>query len=135
MVRKLLPMGLLYRKIKDMLKLDETSGLFRQCFVSCIQDELEEYYKLLALLEHQLDPIDPGYVVKEFSAKGLTLKKLLVWTNTPMQKLRVLYSLLVSAENKKGGQILCAVHSFSQHGDPIINNYMDKILKKVQFNL
>ena len=64
-----------------------------QAFCAALQFELTEYYRLLSVLQSQLQQNDTGEVT------GMTLAKLNVWTSEPMQRLKW---IAVLVENCKG---------------------------------
>ncbi len=51
MLNKLSEMGWLFKKIIDFLN-TEPSGLMNQAFCQAVKEELNEYYRLIAILEN-----------------------------------------------------------------------------------
>ena len=49
-----------------------------------------EYFELVAALENQISKEKP----KDFVSKGLSMKRLFVWTCEPLQKLRLMSVLI-----------------------------------------
>lgn len=98
MVFKLADIGWLYIKIRDFIKQNvdnPTIGLVGQSLCAALQHELTQYYKLIAILEAQIEK----QIANKASAaleeqKSLTLKRLMVWTLDCTQKLRLM-SILV----------------------------------------
>ena len=68
-------------------------GLVGQSFCAALQQELTEYYRLLAVLEGQHQVGDAG-IVGEGASGSLTLRRLMVWTYDPMMRLRTLAALV-----------------------------------------
>ena len=68
-------------------------GLVGQSFCAALQQELTEYYRLLAVLEGQHQVGDAGFV-GEGASGSLTLRRLMVWTYDPMMRLRTLAALV-----------------------------------------
>ena len=64
-----------------------------QSFCAALQQELTEYYRLLAVLEGQHQVGDAG-IVGEGASGSLTLRRLMVWTYDPMMRLRTLAALV-----------------------------------------
>jgi hypothetical protein len=126
LISRLLRLGWVFRQIQTLLK-DQKQGLYRQSFLSSVKDEVQEYYRLLAILESQLDKSDQ----QGFTSQQLSLKRLFVWTAEPMIKMRMLLSLLETCKNLKGGEIITAVQRYAQHGDPLVVELIQKLLKKV----
>ena len=72
---------------------DKAMGLVGQSFCAALQQELTEYYRLLAVLEGQHQVGDAG-IVGEGASGSLTLRRLMVWTYDPMMRLRTLAALV-----------------------------------------
>lgn len=91
-IDKLNELGWLYRKVRKFLDArmgDKALGLVGQSFCSAIHRELTEYYRLLAILEAQQNQL---YGNKEM--EGLTLRRLMVWTNDPLVRMKALATLV-----------------------------------------
>lgn len=72
-----------------------SSILYTQSFCSALSDEVTEYYRLVAVLEAQLQ--DMATVARGESGRSqLTLRRLIVWTHDPLQRLKYL-AILVGA--------------------------------------
>jgi gamma-tubulin complex component 3 len=72
------------------------------------------------------------------AAKGhndLTLRKLFVWCQAPLEKLRWLSVLTEAAYNKKGGELLSTIHEFSLHGDKNIRTLVGSVLRRASVPL
>jgi gamma-tubulin complex component 3 len=126
MVGRLLKMGWVFRQIKK--QLTSPQGLYQQSFISSIQDEIQEYYRLLAILESQ---VDRKNVDGQFTSEQLSLKRLYVWIGEPLIKMRLILSLLETCKSCKGGQIISAVHKYAEHGDPLVHEFVQRLLKKL----
>src|SRR4051812_30239754 len=84
MIGKLSEIGWLYRRMKNKdSKANDKNGLIYQSLVSAVDKELSEYYRLIALLEQQNQPI-----LNENSNSRLTLRRLFVWLQQPLQRMR-----------------------------------------------
>ena len=67
---------------------DLTRGFFMlQSFCSALTNELSEYYRLVAVLDTQ---VQQGGV----AGQGMTLRRLLVWTHDPRERLQMLAILV-----------------------------------------
>ncbi|KAF2289511.1 hypothetical protein GH714_036765 [Hevea brasiliensis] len=94
MVRKLCELGWLFRKVKGYISesIDrlpaKDAGTIGHAFCAALQDELSEYFKLLAVLEAQ--EMNPIPLVSETFSSGnyLSLRRLSVWFAEPMVKMR-----------------------------------------------
>lgn len=96
LVNKLAELGWLFRKIRKYLDAhagDKAMGLVGQSFCAALQQELTEYYRLLAVLEGQHQVGDAGFV-GEGASGSLTLRRLIVWTYDPLMRLRTLAALV-----------------------------------------
>lgn len=94
MLLRLAELGWLYRKVRhycDQRSSDSTLGLIGQSFLAALQQELTEYYRLLAVLEAQLHSQTQNH---HNSKSSLTLHRLVVWTLDPHARLKALASLV-----------------------------------------
>ena len=92
-----------------------------QGFISGIQDELSEYYRLVAILQAQIG--------SDSSTSDLTLRKLVVWTQEPLQRLRLMALLCHAAQGKKGGELVSALAAHVRHGDALVNSLCRKLVR------
>eukprot|EP00052_Salpingoeca_macrocollata_P027096 m.255609 g.255609 ORF g.255609 m.255609 type:complete len:834 (+) comp22693_c0_seq6:72-2573(+) len=122
--RKLAEVGWLFQRIRRYIHVrggNEALGLVGQGFCGALQQELTEYYRLLAILENET----------KAEASTLTLRRLVVWTYDPLLRMRLLAGLVDCCAGVKGGALASAIFSFSQHGDPYIQNLVDSVLQQV----
>ncbi|KAJ6425751.1 hypothetical protein OIU84_026350 [Salix udensis] len=134
MVRKLCELGWLFRKVKGYISEsmdrfpDEDVGTVRQAFCAALQNELLDYYKLLAVLEVQA--MNPIPLVSETASSGnyLSLRRLLVWFTEPIVKMRLMAVLVDKCRVLRGGAMAGAIHLHAQHGDPLVNEFMRSLL-------
>ncbi|CAA3021025.1 gamma-tubulin complex component 3 [Olea europaea subsp. europaea] len=137
LVRKLCEIGWLFRKVKGYITEtmarfpDEDVGTVGQAFCAALQDELSDYYKLLAVLEAQA--MNPIPLVSESAHSGnyLSLRRLSVWFAEPMVKMRLMAVLVDCCKVLKGGAMAGAIHMHAQHGDPLVNDFMKRLLRRV----
>ncbi|MBA0697818.1 hypothetical protein Goari_021343, partial [Gossypium aridum] len=136
-VRKLCELGWLFRKVKGYISesMDrfpaEDVGTVGQAFCAALQDELSEYYKLLAVLEAQ--STNPIPLVSENASSGnyLSLRRLSVWFAEPMVKMRLMAILVDKCKALRGGAMAGAIHLHAQHGDPLVHDFMRRLLRRV----
>mmetsp|Transcript_8706 Transcript_8706/g.17003 ORF Transcript_8706/g.17003 Transcript_8706/m.17003 type:complete len:751 (+) Transcript_8706:47-2299(+) len=124
MVSELCELGWLFRKVSEFVGRqleDLSSGLFLKSLCFTLQKELTEYYHLIALIEQQKD-----YLVTLFN-----LKKLFLWCEEPLERLKWLAIVADTANGMKGGALLSAVTSYAQHGNPTIRALIERIAKEV----
>ncbi|XP_010668610.2 gamma-tubulin complex component 3 [Beta vulgaris subsp. vulgaris] len=137
MTRKLCELGWLFRRVKGHITdcmgrfPTEDVGTVGQAFCAALQDELTEYYKLLAVLEAQ--SMNPIPLVSEGASSGnyLSLRRLSVWFEEPLVKMRLMAVLVDSCKVLRGGSMLGAIHMHAQHGDPLVHEFMKRLLRRV----
>ncbi|CAH8284662.1 unnamed protein product [Eruca vesicaria subsp. sativa] len=137
MVRMLSELGWLFRKVKCFISesMDrfpgEDVGTVGQAFCAALQDELSDYYKLLAVLEAQA--MNPIPLVSESVSESnyLSLRRLLVWFAEPMVKMRLMAVLVDKCKVLRGGAMAGAIHLHAQHGDPLVHGFMMSLLRCV----
>ena len=62
---------------------------------------------------------------------SLTLRKLWLWAQAPMSRLRLIASIVDSVGHLKGGGLAGAVHQFSVHGDPDVAKFSSKLTRLI----
>lgn len=137
MVQNLCELGGLFRKVKSYISesMDrfpaEDVGTIGQAFCAAMQDELSEYYKLLAVLESQ--SMNPIPMVSESATSGnyLSLRRLSVWFVEPMVKMKLMATLVEKCRSLRGGAMVGAIHLHAQHGDPLVQEFMRRLLRRV----
>ena len=89
LVVRFLECGWLYLRLRKFLSTynnNPSAGLVLQAFCAFVSAELKEYHRLLAVLESQLgDKGDEGS-----DCSNLTLRRLLVWLDQPLERLKFL---------------------------------------------
>ena len=91
-----------------------------------IQAELAEYYRLIAVLESQRVKYTP-----EDPANYLNLKKLYLWVQEPMERLKWLAIIIDSVQTLKGGSVCSAINAYALNGSPATKSFITRILKEV----
>ncbi|KAK4784295.1 hypothetical protein SAY86_018663 [Trapa natans] len=136
-VRKLCELGWLFRKVKGYISesMDrfpaEDVGTVGQALCAALQDELSEYYKLLAILEAQSMNRIPLVSESANSGNYLTLRRLSVWLAEPLVKMRLMAVLVDKCHVLRGGAMAGTIHLMAQHGDPLIHEFMKRLLTRV----
>lgn len=136
-VRKLCELGWLFRKVRGYISesmdqfIVEDVGTVGQAFCAALQDELSDYYKLLAILEGQA--MNPIPLVSENASSGnyLSLRRLSVWLAEPMVKMRLMAVLVDKCRVLRGGAMAGAIHLHARHGDPLVHDFMRQLLRRV----
>ncbi|KAL6141532.1 hypothetical protein ACLB2K_059820 [Fragaria x ananassa] len=137
MVRKLCELGWLFRRVKGYISESMDGfpsadvGTIGQAFCTALQDELSDYYKLLVVLEAQA--MNPIPLVSETVSSGnyLSLRRLSVWFAEPMVKMRLMAVLVDKCRVLRGGAMAGAIHMHAQHGDPLVHEFMGRLLRRV----
>lgn len=98
-VNTLSELGWLYMKVNNYLNLYKeinANSQFLQAFTFSIQNELNEYYKLISIFKNMNSSFDVNQISTSVSSKdndhntggGLSLKKLLFWTLEPLERMK-----------------------------------------------
>ncbi|KAJ1921521.1 Microtubule-nucleating Tub4p (gamma-tubulin) complex component [Mycoemilia scoparia] len=128
LTRRLTEVGRLYRYIRDYVEEEgQSGGLVTQSLCSSLQEELRQYYKLVAILEAQQAKVDLDTLPGE-SSSGLTLRRINTWITEPLHKLRLIDWMVEKCKECKGGQTLSKIHTFTVNGDPFIQEVSNKLL-------
>uniref|UniRef100_L7M6C4 Putative gamma-tubulin complex dgrip91/spc98 component n=1 Tax=Rhipicephalus pulchellus TaxID=72859 RepID=L7M6C4_RHIPC len=99
-------------------------GLLCEAFVGALQNEMAEYYRLLALLDTQLNPA-------EASTGALTLPQMVAWTSKCMVRYRFLGDLVQTCSVLRGGELASQLHSCLADGDPEVSALARRLLLAV----
>ena len=123
-------LGWLYKRVNDWLMrtLDEGShcNQVTQALCFSIQAELTEYYRLLAILESQRTKYQA-----DDPANYLNLKKLYLWVQEPLERMKWLAIIIDSVNNLKGGAVCSAINTYILNGSPSTRLFVGRILKEV----
>jgi gamma-tubulin complex component 3 len=114
----------------------------KQSFCAALQNELNDYYRLLATLDAQLNK---SAEITTATAEKMTLKRLYAWLQTPLQRLRLLSVLIdgcsgnllmhhcIHSSGYKGGALLSQIYACTEHGDPFVRRAATQLLRQVYF--
>jgi gamma-tubulin complex component 3 len=92
---------------------------------------LSDYFRLIAVLASQVDE-DAEHRERETNTLSeLTLRRLLVWTEDPMDKMRLMTRLIDTVDGLRGGELASGIHAHLSHGDPFVFRYIQSVMKKV----
>ncbi|KAI8445083.1 spindle pole body component alp6 [Phakopsora pachyrhizi] len=124
LILKLTELGWLYKKIESAIdKTDSETGVVEQAFGYALKEELGSYYRSVAVIESHLS--SPS------SNAQLTLKSLLLHLTPTVLRLRMSATLIAAVKGMKGGQLISVLHSYTDHGDPVVNLFTSNLLEKV----
>ena len=125
---RLAELGYLYNRVNSFCEQtqakDETHselGLVGQSLITALRNELTEYYRLLSILEAQL----------KSGMMGLTLHQLSVYTMEPMERMKLLATIVKTCGRLRGGALISAIYGFLHHGDPILSSTVQALLTTV----
>jgi len=143
LIRRICKMGWLYKYLKQRLQQMQSNpsyGAVCRSFCGAIENELDEYYEMLAEIEAQAgmtnyENIENAGLLTAKDRNDLTLRKLFVWCQAPLEKLRWLSVLTEAAYNKRGGELLSTIHEFSLHGDKNIRTLVGSVLRRASVPL
>lgn len=124
--------ALLYRRLDEFCK-SPPQGLLGQSLRSAVGSELRSYLSLIATLEGQirraLSSLDDNSPRRGIGKAGVTLKRCIVWTREATMGLRLMCLIAEESDDKKGGQLISLIHSFSSsHGDPLVAAFAERLL-------
>ncbi|KAG8748429.1 Microtubule-nucleating Tub4p (gamma-tubulin) complex component [Ceratobasidium sp. 414] len=126
LVHRLSELGYLFTRVSEFVQSrtgKPTVGLIEQ-------QQLTEYYRLLAVLEAQSQaPITDSDLDTEDS--GLTLRRLLVWTEEWRLRLRMMSICVENCLDAHGGTLINLIHAYTDNGDPFVRRFTDQLLEEV----
>ena len=101
-----------------------------QAVASALRGELTEYYRLIAVLETAANNRLP-LQGDENCAPYLTLRRLFVWTEEPLLRMRWMAVLIDVTSGQRGGQLVRTIQSYSHHGDPFVQQFIGSVMKVI----
>ncbi|KAH9179637.1 gamma-tubulin complex DGRIP91/SPC98 component [Lactarius sanguifluus] len=148
LIHKLSEVGHLYIRVDRFIREREARsgiGMIEQSLCHHLQSQLTEYYRLIAVLESQLNiasnsqdqdtqsstggiPPEPDIRAEE---SGLTLRRLDVWVNEWKLRMRMMSVCVEAAKDTHGGALVNIIHSYTENGDPFVRNFTDQLLEEV----
>ena len=92
-----------------------------------------EYYRLLAVLQSQMDATGRPSSEENVGvdSRGLTFQRLLVWTKEPKARMKLLAALVEACHGQRGGALASVIHSFVLQGNSTLKTVVLKILVQV----
>jgi gamma-tubulin complex component 3 len=147
-VSKLCHMGYLFRDINKILEQSskvQNIGICTQSLHFVVQKELTDFFRLLAVLEAQVDLDDPtGKIDSNIAADAtvggggrqtaaLTLRRLFVWVQDPYARLQLIHGIVRGTSVIRGGALVSAVFAFTRHGDPVTRTFVYKVMREISY--
>ena len=112
----------------------DTLGLVGQALCASLQDELTDYYRLIAVLEAQLNLAPHGRAAGggvDDGTTGLTLRRLFVWVQDPLERLQLMALITDSAGALRGGALASCLHAHTRHGDAFVSGFTERMMRQV----
>lgn len=106
---------------------NRTKSYVIQSFGSALNDEINEFYKLITSIQANLHKVDNCLQ----SHCNVTLHGLCIWTFETFIRFEALVKLINRCRSKKGGALISVVYDMMHHGDPLVKECLRKILSKV----
>ncbi|KNZ60240.1 hypothetical protein VP01_158g9 [Puccinia sorghi] len=123
LILKLTELGWLYKKINAAIgEPHNIIGTVQQAFAFALKEELGNYYRAIAIIESHLS---------SDSASTLSSKALLLHLSPTVLRLRMSAALISATKGTRGGQMISVLHSYTHHGDPVVNLFTSNLLEKV----
>ncbi|XP_037090539.1 gamma-tubulin complex component 3-like, partial [Pollicipes pollicipes] len=125
-VLRLVELGWLYGRVRLFCRsvaARPDAGLLAQSLASALREQLQQFYRLIALMEAQLSGGESG-------GERLTLRRLHVWTLDPFFQLRFLAALTDACGGETGGALASVLHRHLSHGDPALVRTVRHLLSK-----
>jgi len=124
-------LGWLYSKVAAYVQKAEkdTKGVVVQAFGFALQQELHDYFRLLAILEAEVSKERGGGGAGE--ANGLTLLRLRAWMSEPLERLFLMARLVEGAGPLAGGALASRLHGHTRHGDAAVHSMVSRVMSAV----
>ena len=133
-VNSLCEIGWLYKKIKlylDYFKESNIQSQFIKSFIYSIQNELNDYFKLISFLR-QFN-LNPNQNINNLNSgkrsQNLNLKNIFLWTLVPKETLKWIAACCEAIHSLKGTSVLSQIYSFVHYGG--CGNHLNNILNEV----
>eukprot|EP00871_Galdieria_phlegrea_P003551 jgi/Galph1/4197/GphlegSOOS_G2851.1 len=143
LIRRVSKLGWIYKYMKQQLESIRKSpsfGVLTQSFCVAIENELDEYYEMLAEVEAQAgmtmkESIENAGLLASKRDEDLTLRKLFVWSQEPLERLKWLTVLIDTSKGLKGSEILSTLHLFTLNGDFEVRRLVSSVMQKASLPL
>jgi len=141
LTRRVLELGGLHMRLcqatNSALESESGGSLLHQALCEALRDQLRDYYKVLALLTAKADSHSSTDSGDKSAAEGgsqvpdLTLRRLWVWLQGPLDRMRLLVSVCEACQLLRGGALASVVHGFSRVGDGAARETCAAMLRRV----
>ncbi|KAG8978978.1 Microtubule-nucleating Tub4p (gamma-tubulin) complex component [Tulasnella sp. 425] len=134
LVLRLSELGHLYSRVSSFVRDSEgqpSIGLIKQSLCHHLQQQLTEYYRMVAVLESQMKTKDdPATEDAPQTSTGLTLRRLEVWTEDWTLRMRMMSVSVEACRSNSGGALVSSIHEYTDNGDPFIRQFTDQLLEE-----
>ena len=126
-------LGWLFARVQAYVQRAETDrfrGLVVHALGFALQEELHDYYRLLAVLEQELGRRTKALrdsKGRSAGLVGLTLLRLRVWVQEPLERMHLMARLVDSASPLAGGALASRLYGHSKHGDPAVRGFVTRV--------
>ncbi|CDI79347.1 Spc97 / Spc98 family domain-containing protein, putative [Eimeria acervulina] len=142
LIAKISAFGCMYTRVKAAIQKPKKASVLAggpltvEAFCSSIEAELQQYFKLIAVLEEDISRAESmqaaaaaatatgaaaaaaaASAAAQSSSSMPTLRRLAVWLQAPYQRMRLLTSLAEAAKGLKGAALLSTIYSHCSSGD------------------
>jgi gamma-tubulin complex component 3 len=151
LVRRICELGWMYQRVCDYVNSTlerQGVGLVEQSFCGGLQQELTAYYRLIAVLESQVNEAitqadqsdgngkenlvaNIGDAPPPASFGQFTLRRLAVWVAEPLERLRLMAMLVDAGKGLKGGSLASAIGAHLRHGDPAVRTFVKRLMEQL----
>ena len=108
-------------------------GQVVQAFAFSLNEELHDYYRLLAVLDVELNDLTSSNHANDDSAgsHGITLVRLRAWIQEPLDRMLLMARLVDAVGPLTGGALTSRLHGHTKHGDVVISELSTRLLTSV----
>ncbi|CAL1700978.1 unnamed protein product [Somion occarium] len=137
--------GHLYKRIDNFIRERDgkpSIGMIEQSLCHHLQNQLTEYYRLIAVLESQMSvskDVELSSESRDLELKheetGLTLKRLNVWIQDWRLRMRMMSVCVEGARDTHGGALVNLIRGYADNGDPFVRKFTDQLLEEPFFSM
>lgn len=106
-------------------------GQVVQAFAFSLNEELHDYYRLLAVLDVELNDLTNNDNGDDGGSRGITLLRLRAWIQEPLDRMLLMARLVDAVGPLTGGALTSRLHGHTKHGDIVISNLSTRLLTSV----
>lgn len=126
--------GLLYRRINAFVDPEQVSnGLVRQSLKATFTEEITTYLNRVAVIEGEIRAqisLD-SHTAELKDLTKVTARRVVLWLQDDILRLRLMDTIIRSIGLNEGGAIINIIYDLSKNGDPMIQQFTQKILREI----